>query len=119
MLYAKIKKRSKSESSLKEAAACSVIKKCITIVVGELSSYVYQRKIVQVERRGNQFTMPRRRRFKPRKDCVAILGKLSSLYILSFSFYYIYIPSNLPLSALCFFSLLRLGKECEHSLLSP
>ena len=77
MLYAKIKKRSKSESSLEEAAACSVIQKCITIDVGELNGSVKQRQIVQVECRGNQFTMPRRRRFKPRKDCVAILGKLS------------------------------------------
>ena len=51
-----------------------------------------------VECRGNQFTMPRRRRFKPRNDCVAILGKLSSLYFLSFSSYYVYIPSNLPLA---------------------
>ena len=50
---------------------------------------------MQVERRGNQFTMPRRRRFKPRRDCVAILGKLSSLYFLSFSSYCVYIPSNL------------------------
>ena len=33
---------------------------------------------MQVECRGNVFTMPRRRRFKPRKDCEAILGKLSS-----------------------------------------
>ena len=32
---------------------------------------------MQVERRVNLFTMPRRRRFKPRIDCVAILGKLS------------------------------------------
>ena len=32
---------------------------------------------MQVESRGNLFTMPRRRRFKPRKDCKAILGKLS------------------------------------------
>ena len=34
---------------------------------------------MQVESRGNLFTMPRRRRFKPRKDCEAILGKLSLL----------------------------------------
>ena len=40
MLYAKIKKRSKSESSLKETAACSVIHKCITIDVGELNGSV-------------------------------------------------------------------------------
>ena len=33
---------------------------------------------MQVERRVNIFTMPRRRRFKSRIDCVAILGKLSS-----------------------------------------
>ena len=33
---------------------------------------------MQVECRGNMFTMPRRRRFKPRIDCEAILGKLSS-----------------------------------------
>ena len=34
---------------------------------------------MQVESRGNLFTMPRRRRFKPRTDCEAILGKLSLL----------------------------------------
>ena len=34
---------------------------------------------MQVESRGNLFTMPRRLRFKPRKDCEAILGKLSLL----------------------------------------
>ena len=34
---------------------------------------------MQVESRVNAFTMPRRRRFKPRKDCEAILGKLSLL----------------------------------------
>ena len=34
---------------------------------------------MQVESRGNLFTMPRRCRFKPRKDCEAILGKLSLL----------------------------------------
>ena len=34
---------------------------------------------MQVESRGNLFTMPRRRRFKPRKDCEVILGKLSLL----------------------------------------
>ena len=34
---------------------------------------------MQVESRGNAFTMPRRRRFKSRKDCIAILGKLSLL----------------------------------------
>ena len=33
---------------------------------------------MQVECRGNVFTMPRRCRFKPRIDCEAILGKLSS-----------------------------------------
>ena len=36
---------------------------------------------MQVERRVNLFTMPRRRRFKPRIDCVAILGKLSSRFV--------------------------------------
>ena len=35
---------------------------------------------MQVESRGNLFTMPRRRRFKPRKDCESILGKLSLLF---------------------------------------
>ena len=43
---------------------------------------------MQVECRGNMFTMPRRRRFKPRKDCEAILGKLSSYFSL---YHYIYI----------------------------
>ena len=50
---------------------------------------------MQVECRGNMFTMPRRRRFKPRKDCVAILGKLSSLYRSPPLIYTI--PPNLPL----------------------
>ena len=36
---------------------------------------------MQVESRGNLFTMPRRRRFKPRIDCAAILGKLSSAIV--------------------------------------
>ena len=44
---------------------------------------------MQVECRGNMFTMPRRRRFKPRKDCEAILGKLSSYSSL---YHYITIP---------------------------
>ena len=44
---------------------------------------------MQVECRGNIFTMPRRRRFKPRIDCEAILGKLSSYSSL---YHYITIP---------------------------
>ena len=44
---------------------------------------------MQVECRGNMFTMPRRRRFKPRIDCEAILGKLSSYSSL---YHYITIP---------------------------
>lgn len=36
---------------------------------------------MQVECRVILFTMPRRRRFKPRIDCVAILGKLSSAIV--------------------------------------
>ena len=36
---------------------------------------------MQVESRVILFTMPRRRRFKPRIDCVAILGKLSSAIV--------------------------------------
>ena len=40
---------------------------------------------MQVECRVILFTMPRRRRFKPRIDCVAILGKLSSLIVLWFT----------------------------------
>ena len=48
---------------------------------------------MQVERRVNLFTMPRRRRFKPRKDCEAILGKLSSYSSL---YHYIYNPSKPP-----------------------
>ena len=46
---------------------------------------------MQVECRGNMFTMPRRRRFKPRKDCEAILGKLSSYSSL---YHYFYNPSK-------------------------
>ena len=46
---------------------------------------------MQVECRGNMFTMPRRRRFKPRIDCEAILGKLSSYSSL---YHYIYNPSK-------------------------
>lgn len=42
---------------------------------------------MQVECRGNMFTMPRRRRFKPRIDCEAILGKLSSYSSLYHCFY--------------------------------
>lgn len=48
---------------------------------------------MQVECRGNMFTMPRRRRFKPRKDCEAILGKLSSYSSLN---HYFYNPSKPP-----------------------
>ena len=48
---------------------------------------------MQVECRGNVFTMPRRRRFKPRIDCVAILGKLSSYSSL---YHYIYNPPQTP-----------------------
>ena len=48
---------------------------------------------MQVECRGNMFTMPRRRRFKPRKDCEAILGKLSSYTSL---YHCIYNPSKPP-----------------------
>ena len=48
---------------------------------------------MQVECRGNMFTMPRRRRFKPRKDCEAILGKLSSYFSL---YHYIYNSSKPP-----------------------
>ena len=48
---------------------------------------------MQVERRVNLFTMPRRRRFKPRIDCVAILGKLSSYSSL---YHYIYNPPQTP-----------------------
>ena len=40
---------------------------------------------MQVECRVILFTMPRRRRFKPRIDCVAILGKLSSFIVLWFT----------------------------------
>ena len=47
---------------------------------------------MQIECRGNMFTMPRRRRFKPRKDCEAILGKLSSYSSL---YHYITIPPSL------------------------
>ena len=50
---------------------------------------------MQVERRVNLFTMPRRRRFKPRKDCEAILGKLSSRYVTSAASY-IYNPPQTP-----------------------
>ena len=53
---------------------------------------------MQVECRGNVFTMPRRRRFKPRIDCEAILGKLSSYSSL---YHYIYNPpQNLSLRGL-------------------
>ena len=48
---------------------------------------------MHVECRGNLFTMPRRRRFKPRKDCEAILGKLSSYSSLN---HYFYNPSKPP-----------------------
>jgi hypothetical protein len=37
--------------------------------------------------------MPRRRRFKPRKDCEAILGKLSSYSSL---YHYVYNPPQTP-----------------------
>ena len=50
---------------------------------------------MQVERRGNMFTMPRRRRFKPRIDCVAILGKLSSRLVTRAATH-IYNPSHPP-----------------------
>ena len=48
---------------------------------------------MQVECRGNMFTMPRRRRFKPRIDCEAILGKLSSYSSL---YHYVYNPPQTP-----------------------
>ena len=48
---------------------------------------------MQVECRGNIFTMPRRRRFKPRIDCEAILGKLSSYSSL---YHCIYNPPQTP-----------------------
>ena len=48
---------------------------------------------MQVECRGNMFTMPRRRRFKPRIDCEAILGKLSSYSSL---YHCIYNPPQPP-----------------------
>ena len=48
---------------------------------------------MQVECRGNMFTMPRRRRFKPRIDCEAILGKLSSYYSLN---HYVFNPPQTP-----------------------
>ena len=50
---------------------------------------------MQVERRVNLFTMPRRRRFKPRIDCVAILGKLSSRLVTRAASY-IYNPPQTP-----------------------
>ena len=50
---------------------------------------------MQVERRVNIFTMPRRRRFKPRIDCVAILGKLSSRFVTRAATY-IYNPPQTP-----------------------
>ena len=102
---ARIEKLRDRRSSLKEETTYLSCRFRCTIVVGELNGSVLQRKIVQVESRGNQFTMPRRRRFKPRKDCVAILGKLSSFpHVL---FRHLYLHSLYPLSALCFFSLLR------------
>ena len=48
---------------------------------------------MHVECRGNMITMPRRRRFKPRKDCEAILGKLSSYSSL---YHCIYNPPQTP-----------------------
>ena len=66
---------------------------------------------MQVECRVILFTMPKRRRFKPRIDCVAILGKLSSLLVLWFAYKpnsyclglksrlvagYVYIPPQTP-----------------------
>ena len=48
---------------------------------------------MQVECRGNMFTMPRRRRFRPRIDCEAILGKLSSYF--SLYHYIIILPPSL------------------------
>ena len=49
----------------------------------ELNCSVKQRTVVAGESSGGLHTLPNRHRLKPRIDCVAILGKLSSLIVIS------------------------------------
>ena len=67
---------------------------------------------MQVERKVNLFTMPRRRRFKPRIDCVAILGKLSSRFVTRAATH-IYNPSKPPFkcASLLFVASVRQNKQ--------
>ena len=65
---------------------------------------------MQVECRVILFTMPRRRRFKPRIDCVAILGKLSSAIVLWFT--------HKP-NSYCLGLKSRLCRLCLHSSPNP
>ena len=72
---------------------------------------------MQVESRVNMFTMPRRRRFKPRIDCAAILGKLSSRFIARAATH-IYIPSKPPFkcASLLFVAAVRQNKQVYSAL---
>ena len=73
---------------------------------------------MQVERRVNLFTMPRRRRFKPRIDCVAILGKLSSRLVTRAATH-IYNPSKPPFDKRGFFLCLHTNAEPRIRLKEP